>query len=192
MHAAIETERLRLWTMGVDFLRASLAGDRAEAERLIGLALPEDWPDLPEVLGMRLRQVTAHPSWEPWLTRVIEWRAERCVVGITGFHAPPGGDWLRDFCPGGVEFGYTVYAPWRRRGIALEASRALIDWATAQGGVAGFVLSMNAGNAASRAVARRLGFTRVGTWHHEARGEEEVHRLGGPGVNASSSRSGRG
>jgi RimJ/RimL family protein N-acetyltransferase len=177
MHQPIETARLRLHTMGVDFLRASLAGDRARAETLVGLRLAEDWPDLPDVLAMRLGQLEANPAWEPWLTRLIELRAERRAVGVIGFHGPPGGEWLREVAPGGVEFGYTLHADWRRRGFALEASQALIAWATTTAGVRSFVLSITAVNEASAALARKLGFSRVGAWTHPVRGPEDVYRL---------------
>ena len=177
MHAPIETPRLRLHTMTPAFLRASLSGDLRRAAALLGASLPADWPDVPDVLALRLRQLEADPRWEPWLTRVIELRGEERVVGVSGFHAPPGGDWLREVAPGGVELGYTVYGAWRRQGIAREASEALIAWAARTAGVGRFVLSMSAANTASVALARRLGFARVGTWTHEVRGEEEVYRL---------------
>ena len=177
MNDAIETRRLRLHTMGPDFLRASLDGDRRRAETLSGLTLPEDWPVEPDVLALRLGQLETNPLWEPWLTRMIELRSNKRVIGIMGFHGPPGGDWLQQLAPGGVEFGYTVYPAWRRRGFAMEASEALILWATLTAGVTTFALSMSPENEASAALARRLGFSNVGTWQHEVRGEEDVYRL---------------
>lgn len=163
--------------MSAAFLRASLEGDLRRAEALLGVALPVDWPDIPDVLALRLRQLEADPGWEPWLTRVIELRGEGRAVGVTGFHAPPGGDWLREVAPDGVELGYTVYGDWRRQGIAREAGEALIAWAARTADVRRFVLSTHAANTASVALARRLGFARVGTWTHEVRGVEEVYRL---------------
>jgi ribosomal-protein-alanine N-acetyltransferase len=173
----IETTRLRLPTMGVDFLRASLARDNATAQGLCGLRLPEDWPDRPDILKMRLGQLEAHSEWEPWLTRLVGLRDEGLAVGITGFHGPPGGSWLKEFAPGGVEFGYTVYPAWQRRGIAFEASRALIAWATDTAEVRTFALSIQPQNEASVGLARKLGFSKVGTWEHEVRGTEYVYRL---------------
>lgn len=174
---AIETEHLRLHTMGADFLRASLEGDRERAEALLGLALPRPWPDRPDLLRLRLGQLEADPSWEPWLTRLIELRSARRAIGVIGFHGPPGGAWLAELAPGGVEFGYTVYAPWRRRGFALEASRALVAWAVRTAGVTTFALSMSPANEASIGLARKLGFSRAGSWQHEERGLEDVYRL---------------
>jgi RimJ/RimL family protein N-acetyltransferase len=174
----IETKRLRLHVLTPELLRASLDGERARAEARLGAALPADWPDREcvHVLRMRLSQLEADPDCGPWLTRAIELAVERRVIGIGGFHGPPGGSWLAEVAPGGVEFGYTIYAPWRRRGFAFEASQGLIAWAAACG-VRDFVLSIDPKNRASRAVARKLGFERVASRRHELRGLEHVYRL---------------
>ena len=163
--------------MAPAFLQASLDGDRRRAEMLLGLSLPDDWPEQRELLEIRLRDLDADPTWEPWLTRVMELRSEGRAIGVIGFHGPPDGDWLRELAPGGVEFGYTVYPAWRRQGFALEASEALMAWATHTAGVTTFALSMNPGNRASAGLAQRLGFSKVGTRQHEARGIEDVYRL---------------
>lgn len=126
---------------------------------------------------MRLGQLEDNPTWEPWLTRAIELQSNRRVIGVIGFHGPPGGDWLHELAPGGVEFGYTVYPEWRRRGLALEASKALMAWATRTARVTTFALSMNPRNEASAALAEKLRFSRVGTWQHPIRGTEYVYRL---------------
>jgi len=171
---AIETDRLRLPTMGPAFLRASLAGDGARAEALIGARLPAAWSELTPVLRMRLRQLERAPEDEPWLTRAIVLASEARVIGVGGFHGPPGGAWLRDFAPDGVEFGYTIFAGDRRRGYAAEASAALVRWASEQRGVRRFVLSIGPENAASSGLAAKLGFRKVGEWVHEERGLEHV------------------
>jgi ribosomal-protein-alanine N-acetyltransferase len=180
VNEAIETRRLQLRTMGPEFLRASLAGDRRRAESLVGASLPEDWPDDPGLLEMRLGQLEADPALEPWLTRVIELRSGGEVIGVTGFHGPPGGDWLAEFAPGGLEFGYTVFTRWRRQGIAFEASEALMSWAWRTTEVTAFVLSIQPDNEASIGLARRLGFSKVGSWQHKVRGVEHVYRLDPP------------
>ncbi len=168
--------------MGAAFLRASLAGDGARAAALLGASLPDDWPMIEDVLRRRLVQLGEDPSREPWLTRAICSRTLGRLIGVTGFHGPPGGAWLRDFAPDGVEFGYTVLPAHRRQGIATEAGAALVTWAHQHHAVREFVLSMAPTNAASAGVARNLGFERVGSWEHQERGTEDVHRLRlGPG-----------
>lgn len=172
----IRTKRLDLWTMSPEFLRASLEGNRERAGDHLGLDLPEDWPRERDILKMRLEDLRENPGWEPWLTRVIGLRSERKAIGIGGFHGPPGGDSLREFARGGVEFGYTVYREWRRQGFALEACEALMSWAIQEAGVDTFVLSINAANRASVSLAGKLGFSKVGTRNHEVRGAEDVYR----------------
>ena len=46
----IHTERLDLVTFTGKFLRASLAGELATAEQLLGAGLPTDWPDYPRFI----------------------------------------------------------------------------------------------------------------------------------------------
>lgn len=176
MHSVIETPRLRLRILSADFLRASLAGDRLRAESLLTATLPEDWPDERDVLSLRLRQIEEDPTRAPWLTRAMELRSDRRVIGVIGFHGPPGGAWLDELAPGGVEFGYTVYPAWRRRGLAREASEALMAWAVRAAGVRTFALSMSPDNRASVCLAGALGFEKVGSWSHPARGLEHVYR----------------
>lgn len=171
---AIVTERLRLATMGPAFLRTSLDGDAAGAAALLGAALPEEWAELAPVLRLRLRQLEQAPEHEPWLTRAIVLAGEARVIGVGGFHGPPGGAWLREVAPGGVEFGYTIFARDRRRGYASEAGAALVRWASEEHGVRRFVLSIGPENLPSAGLAQKLGFQRAGEWVHEERGLEHV------------------
>jgi RimJ/RimL family protein N-acetyltransferase len=185
MPHVIATPRLELRSMGPDFLRASLAGERARAEALLGASLAGDWADLSDVLRIRLAQLEGEPGQEPWLTRAVVAREDAAVVGVAGFHGPPGGAWLAEVAPGGVEFGYTIHAPWRRRGYAFEAAGGLMRWATEEHGVTRFVLSIGPDNPASAALARKLGFARVGAWEHAERGLEHVYRAERPGPPAA-------
>ena len=173
---AIDTERLRLCPLDAACLRASLGGDTAEVERRLGARLPAEWEDLTDVLRLRLGQLEQAPDQAPWLTRAVVLRREARVIGVAGFHGPPGGDWLRDVAPGGVEFGYTIFPADRRSGYAAEAGGGLMRWAHEQHGVRRFVLSIGPENHASAALARKLGFARTGEWIHEKRGLEHVYR----------------
>lgn len=180
MSHLIETPRLALRTLGPEPLRLSLDGDRVGAERSLGARLPPDWPREPQVLAMRLVQLEQSPEREPWLTRVIELRSENRIIGLTGFHGPPGADALHEWAPGGVELGYSIDPEWRRRGLAEEACRGLMAWASREQGVRRFVLSIAPTNRASTALARKLGFAKIGAWRHEVRGTEDVYRLEAP------------
>ena len=74
----------------------------------------------------------------------------------------------------GVELGYTVFEPDRRRGYASEACRGMMDWAARNHGVTRFVVSIGLGNVASLAMAKRLGFLRVGSCTDLVDGPEDV------------------
>jgi len=163
--------------MGPPLLRALIAEETKAAEAILGARFPDALYELVDVFRIRLDQLEARPDDEPWLLRAVVLEAEARVIGVTGFHGPPGGEWLRDFAPDGVEFGYTIFEGDRRRGYAAEASAALIAWATEEHGVRSYVLSMGPDNEASVGVARTLGFQMVGEWVHPERGRELVHRL---------------
>lgn len=174
MHEPIATARLQLLCLGPPALRALLARDYAAAGTLLGVSVPAEIATLAEVFEIRLGQLLAAPEHEPWFTRALVLTAERAVIGVAGFHGPPGGAWLEDYAPGAVEFGYTVFPAHRRRGYAAEAGAALIAWGKAHGADR-FVLSIGPANEGSMRLAARLGFERAGQWMHESRGLEYVY-----------------
>jgi [ribosomal protein S5]-alanine N-acetyltransferase len=171
---AIRTNRLDLIPMTPGFLRASLSGDLREAEKHIGLTLPETWREIQSVLALRLGQLESDPTLQPWLLRAIGLRSKREMIGHIGFHTSPGADYLREWSPGGAEFGFTVFPPHRRNGYAREASLALMQWARDVHGVMSFVVTISPQNEASLALASGLGFIRVGAHHDEVDGPEDV------------------
>lgn len=160
--------------MSPAILRASLEGRLAEAERLLGAALPRDWPGGPErarTMRWRLDEITARPAAQPWLLRAIALREpERRVVGHIGFHDPPGPERK-------VEVGYSVWPEYRRRGFALEAVKALFGWATVEHGIRHFVASVGPWNEPSLGLVRQLGFVQTGSQMDEFDGEELVFEL---------------
>ena len=171
----ILTERLTLIPMTADFLEASLARDTARAESLLGLAVPEIWYTEMGLMRHRVSQLEKDPALLPWLVRAIGLRATGLMVGHMGFHTAPGAAYLKDRAPGGVEFGYTVFEPYRQQGVAREAAEALMRWAHQLHGVDHFVLSISPYNVPSQRLAARLGFTKVGSHVDEDDGLEEVY-----------------
>lgn len=175
MHpATIHTDRLDLIPFTADVMRASLSGDLPSAEKILGVPLPAKWPEFPEKLARRLRQLEADPSLEPWLIRAIVLRHENIMVGHIGFHEAPGPEHYREIAPGAAEFGYTIYEPYRRRGFAREAALALMDWAHREHGVPRFVLTISPDNLPSQALAAHLGFVRIGSHIDEVDGLEDI------------------
>ncbi len=84
------------------------------------------------------------------------------MIGHIGFHSLPGPRYLEQWSPGGVEFGFTVFPAYRRRGFAREASLALMQWAHETHGVGSFVVTISANDLASLALAADFGFLRPG------------------------------
>lgn len=92
MNAGFETihgPRLDLAPFSAAFLRASPAGNSAEAERLLGARLPADWPTYPHILRLRLSQLENDPSLLRWLMRGMILRATGSLIGH-GSHMDEG------------------------------------------------------------------------------------------------------
>jgi RimJ/RimL family protein N-acetyltransferase len=171
---AIESERLTLISMTPVFLEACLAGDLIVATCLLGLSVPPGWLSERPLMKIRLDQLRRDSTLQPWLLRAIGLRQEQVMIGHIGFHSRPGADYLRDFAPGGVEFGYTVFAPFRRQRYATEAAEALMAWASREHYVTRFVLSISPDNRPSLRLARRLGFQKVGGHVDDEDGPEDI------------------
>lgn len=159
--------------MTAEFMRASLRHDIASASEIIGLRLPSDWPDICDVLALRLDQLDRDPTLQSWLLRAMALRSGE-MIGHIGFHASPGARYLAPWRPGGIEFGLTVFAPYRRKGYAREAALALMDWAQREHGVRDFVLTISPHNLPSQRLAAGLGFSRIGEHVDEVDGLEYI------------------
>ena len=169
----IRTKRLELVAFAPKAIRALIARKRAEAERVIGLTLPAEFPsddDLDGFLPIQLERMEAQPDKREWMARLIVSESQG-AVGHCGFHGPPA-------TIGRAEIGYTVFSEFRGRGYAKEAAQGLVDWAFAQGEREVYA-SVSPSNAPSLAVVRRLGFTQVGTQQDEVDGLELVFVIRG-------------
>jgi RimJ/RimL family protein N-acetyltransferase len=174
---AIHSERLALVPMDAAFHEASLAGDRARMESLLGARVPAEWPE--ERLARHwLARLREQPSLTPWLARALVLRSEGCMVGHAGFHSAPAPAYLEAYLPGGIELGYAVFARERRRGYAREAVLALMAFARrARPELAGFVASIAPDNEPSLALVRGLGFVKIGEYDDPEDGLEHVYAL---------------
>ena len=170
----IQSERLELIPLRPPFLQAVLKQDLTEAERIIGMSLPDDMLEFADVMSLRLRQLEAEPTFQPWSLRAMVLRDCRMMIGHIGCHTAPAPEYLRALAPGGVEFGFTVFPSFRRMGYAREASVALMRWAHEDQGVTRFVLSIRPDNAASQKLAAGLGFVRIGSHIDEVDGLEDI------------------
>lgn len=151
--------------MTAPFLTALLEGRRREAAALLGAALPDGWPDEHDerFLRLRLGQLERDPERAEWPVFGIV--VEERLAGHAGYHGPPGVNGLRR--ADAVEVGYTVFRPFRGRGLAQAAVRELVARARA-GGAASVVASVAPDNAPSLAIVRKLGFAPAGEqWDDE-------------------------
>lgn len=173
----IPTDHLDLIPLTPAFLRASLNHDLTTAAHLSKLTLPSFWPDCEDVLSLRLAQLEADPSLQPWLLRAIALRSTGEMIGHIGFHTAPAPEYLQPYSPGAVEFGFTVFPLFRRHGFAQEASLALMNWAHQNHGVTKFIMTISPDNVPSQALAAKLGFIRIGSHLDEVDGPEDILEL---------------
>lgn len=150
------TARLRLYAPSLAEVSALLRGERAAVGARIGAALPDEWwrgPSLIRLLPHLREDMTRALGDARWIWLVInpgiDPGAAR-VIGDVGCHGP-----LRDGAE--VEIGYSLVPDARGRGYATEAVAAVIEWAFAQGQVAGVIAQIEAANAASQRVAVKVG-----------------------------------
>ena len=165
----IRTPRLELVSMTIPIMRALQEKDLETAGREVAAVVtPGLADDLVDFLRYRLAQVEADPTIRQWLGRLMvltDEDGQRRAIGTIGFHGPP--DEL-----GRLEVGYRVEAPYRRRGYAREAVRAMFDWAASAHGIHRFVASVSPTNEPSLKLIDGFGFERTGSHIDEIDGLE--------------------
>jgi RimJ/RimL family protein N-acetyltransferase len=168
---AIRTGRLNLVGIEPDAIRHLIAGERAQAERTLGLTLPAEFPNADELgsfLPYQLQRMETAPTRRDWMARLML-LPEAVVVGHCGFHGPPE-------IIGRAEIGYTVFTEFRGRGYAKEAAGALVRWAFDHGEQEVYA-SVAPDNGPSLAVIRSVGFKQVGTQEDQIDGLELVFSI---------------
>ncbi|MBV9940488.1 MAG: GNAT family N-acetyltransferase [Solirubrobacterales bacterium] len=146
------TPRLRLLAATPAMIDAELEGP-GRLELILEAVIPPDWPpehhdrETLEFWRERLAEPAA-AGW--WLHYAVLTESEPdTLVGSVGYKGPPE--------DGVVEIGYSVVPSWQRRGLATEATGALIEEAWARG--ANVVVAHTLEHLTpSIAVLRKLGF----------------------------------
>ncbi|HWZ86188.1 MAG TPA: GNAT family N-acetyltransferase [Thermoanaerobaculia bacterium] len=154
----LRTDRLELTAATLALSEAELE-DRAAFARILGAAVPAEWPPetAADALPLFLGWLREHPDWEGWLG----WYAvrvdgsERVLVAGGGFLGAPDAS-------GMVEMGYSVLPAFQGRGIATEMVTALAAWAFAQPAVTRIEADTDRRNAGSWALLARAGFVEIG------------------------------
>ena len=158
----LDSVGLELVSMTTGFIETMLDQQGQPDVQFDGVRLWEGWAasDRPAI-AFRLAQLRAMPELLPWLMYAIVRRSDGQMVGHIGFHGAPGLhslDDLGDLAHDALEIGYSVFPPFRRKGYALAAAKALIQWANTDRGITFFVASINHENTASQGVATKAGF----------------------------------
>ena len=157
----ITTERLTLVPASLALARAEI-DDRAEFARLLGAAVPDNWPPetLADALPLFLSWLEEAPDqvgWFGWYGLVTTREGAAGppeLVGSGGFLGPPQ--------LGQVQVGYSVLEQFQRRGYATEMVVSLVRWAFEQPGVTSVNAETEWANPASVRVLEKSGFVLVG------------------------------
>lgn len=172
----VESERLTLPLLTASRLQRLLGGDTDSVASEIGVPIPAWWvPEVGRLMQYRLKQIGEVPASEPWLIRPIVLRdggGRPVVVGYLNFHGPPDD---RGF----AEVGYQIHPDYRGHGYAIEAVRAMFDWAAREHGTHRFRASISPGNERSENLVRKLGLAHVGAHWDEDDGLERIYTVEG-------------
>jgi RimJ/RimL family protein N-acetyltransferase len=164
----IVSERLELWLATPAQLAALRGGDASSVAQQLNATLSEEWvADVRWLAGFRLLQLTEHPDHAPWLFRAVVLKEPRTAIGHVNFHGPPDDR-------GVAEIGYSLLPAFRGQGYAIEAVRAMFDWARREHGVRRFRASVSPDNERSQHLIGKLGFVRIGEQWDEEDGLEWV------------------
>jgi ribosomal-protein-alanine N-acetyltransferase len=156
----IVTPRLELVPATTGLTEAAIDGTRALAAGL-DVEVPSTWP--PEYLDTaaleytldRLAEGEGQAGWWMYFVVLRGGAASRTLIGTAGYKGPPDGD-------GTVEVGYGIVSDHRRRGYAVEATRALLDRAFAESRVRRAIAETLPELVPSIGVLTRCGFRFIG------------------------------
>src|SRR5918998_6924983 len=153
--SSIRTDRLRLIAVE-PFHAEALSRDKREFAEILGVAVPDGWPQFPEAFSPPedggFRRSERPPT--DWRDYFFVHPRERTLVGNGGFAGDPDDS-------GVAEIGYEVAPEHQNRGYATEAARAMIGYAFAHEEVRAVVAHTLAETNASNAVLRKVGMTFV-------------------------------
>jgi RimJ/RimL family protein N-acetyltransferase len=173
---AVRSDRLEMVLLAPEQMDRVAGGDVGTLAQELDAEVGQAWlEEVRWLAGMRARQVRERPSDAPWLLRAIV-RAElgqpREVIGYLNFHGGPSES-------GQVEIGYTLMPSARGQGYAIEAVRAMFDWARQVHGIRRFRASVAPDNERSINLITKLGFVHTGEQWDPDDGRELVYELEG-------------
>lgn len=163
---ALVTPRLRLVPVTVEAIEAVLDHDKPRAEAVVGARFPDAWPNDELVASgfpYSREAIRAAPEIRLWGDSLVVLKDEPRIIGSVVFHGHPA--------DGVAEVGYSIEEGSRGQGLASEATRACVEWALAQEGIAAVQATTFEWHLASLGVIRKLGMTQIGVRDHDTLGE---------------------
>ena len=164
---ALDTPRLRLVPITLEMIEAVVRQDRPAAERVVGAAFPDGWPNeqlVAQAFPFSIDAIRADPITRLWGdTLVLLREGPARVVGSVVFHGRPE--------DGVAEVGYSIEDASRGIGLATEATGACVEWALGEPGIAAVQATTFPWHHASLGVIRKIGMTQVAVREHDVLGE---------------------
>jgi len=117
----IETKNLQLIPCEPLHL-ATVLRDKESLGRLLGVSVPDTWPEFPQAIPYVYERLRSDPSSVGWWTYLFVHAGDRVLDGEGGLKGKPDES-------GVVEIGYAIVPEYRQRGLATEAARGLARWA---------------------------------------------------------------
>lgn len=120
----IETARLHLIPCELSHFEALLR-DKRELGDMLGVSVADDWLGFEaarEAMQYSYEYLKSHPNALGWWTYLFMHSQDKALIGLGGFKGEADAS-------GTVEIGYSIAADYRRRGLATEAARGMIDYA---------------------------------------------------------------
>lgn len=172
----IETERLQLIPCELQHFEAIL-NDQQKLASLLQVKLADDWLGFDaaqEAMQPSYQHLKSHPEILGWWTYLFVHKPDRTLIGLGGFKGPVNEE-------GMVELGYAIAPAYRRRGLAIEATRGMIKYAFQHPGIRRVDAHTLPEKNASTGVLEKAGMKFIGpvndpddgeVWHWSLRREE--------------------
>lgn len=153
MQLKIQTARLTLIPFTIGICQESLSHNFT-AIKSLGIYPGKGWPDeetidtLPRIIK-NLNKVGQPSGFESWM--IIE-NERKLLIGDIGFKGLPN-------LNGEIDLGYGIIENERKKGFAIEASSAVLQWAFEQKNVSAITASCHTSNFGSQKILSLLNFS---------------------------------
>jgi [ribosomal protein S5]-alanine N-acetyltransferase len=117
----IKTKQLKLIPCELKHFEAILR-DSQELEAILGAIVPEHWTNSLDVIPPMYRALKKDCSLLEWGAYLFIHKEDNILIGWGGFKGKAD-------ARGMVEIGYEIIPSYRKRGLATEAARGMIDYA---------------------------------------------------------------